>query len=183
MESYLDIKTPTLIGKFKINRKGELISLTCGVKQLDGSVVVGLRKTPRPKKWGWRNKRKDPVLHYGKKSYSIARLVAETFIPNPENKPCVNHIDNNPQNNSVENLEWVTYSENTQHALKQGRQIIPDNRGEKQGGSKLKEHQVIAILQNMEFLSKKQLAEKYGVKYDTIRAIVNRKNWKHIKYI
>ena len=51
-------------------------------------------------------------------SYSIHRLIAETFIPNPENKKVVNHIDGNTHNNSVTNLEWVTQSENMQHAIK-----------------------------------------------------------------
>ena len=56
------------------------------------------------------------------KQYRVHRLVAETFIPNPNNLPCVNHIDGNKQNNSVENLEWVTYSENTIHSFKTGLQ-------------------------------------------------------------
>ena len=51
----------------------------------------------------------------------VHRLVAETFINNSKNKPCVNHIDCNPKNNKLENLEWVTYSENTNHSRKLGR--------------------------------------------------------------
>lgn len=50
------------------------------------------------------------------------RLVAIAFIPNTKNKPCVNHIDGNPSNNNVNNLEWVTHSENTKHAFKIGLQ-------------------------------------------------------------
>lgn len=47
----------------------------------------------------------------------LHRVVAELFIPNPENKPCIDHIDGNKQNNRIDNLQWVTYSENMNNPI------------------------------------------------------------------
>lgn len=55
-----------------------------------------------------------------RKNCFIHRLMAETFIPNPNNKPQVNHIDGNKQNNQLSNLEWVSEAENAQHAIRTG---------------------------------------------------------------
>jgi len=54
------------------------------------------------------------------KTCKVTRLVAITFIPNPDNKPQVNHIDGDKQNNNVSNLEWNTASENIQHSWDTG---------------------------------------------------------------
>ena len=62
---------------------------------------------------------RDPTTNK-RKDYYIHRLVAAAFIPNPDNKPCVNHINCNTQDNSVTNLEWVTTAENNMHTFKVG---------------------------------------------------------------
>ena len=66
------------------------------------------------------------------KNKFIHRLVAEAFIPNPENKPQVNHKDGNKKNNCVDNLEWCTAKENTRHAIKTGLKKKYNNKRVKQ---------------------------------------------------
>lgn len=61
----------------------------------------------------------------------VHRLVAIAFIPNPEDKPQVNHLDKNDKNNHVQNLEWVTISENHLHAFANGRKGSKSRLGEK----------------------------------------------------
>ena len=60
-----------------------------------------------------------------RKNESVHRLVAKTFIPNPDNLPVVMHLDNDPLNNHVSNLQWGTQSKNIKQAFKEGRKISP----------------------------------------------------------
>jgi hypothetical protein len=104
-------------------------------------------------------------------------LVAEAFVPNPENKPCVNHIDGVKSHNFATNLEWATHSENQQHAFDTGLQ--PSRKGDKNGRSKLSDAEVQTILKEYPERYKgwaKDTAAKYGVHPTTISHIVRGKN-------
>ena len=116
------------------------------------------------------------------KTFLIHRLVAKAFIPNPENKPEVNHIDGNKKNNCVENLEWMTCSENTKHAFDTG--LAKVLRGANNGAARLTPEQIKEIRATYKKDSKTfcgtALAKKYHVGPSTISRIVNNETYKDI---
>jgi predicted XRE-type DNA-binding protein len=96
-------------------------------------------------------------------------IVAKAFVPNPYNKPFVNHIDGVKANNRVENLEWVTAKENTEHAFRIG--LIKS--GEEANHAKITDVQVDEIRQLLKQneYSQEQIGAMYGVHQGTISRI------------
>lgn len=97
---------------------------------------------------------------------AVHRLVAKAFIPNPDNKPQVNHIDGCKINAYVGNLEWSTAQENTQHSFDTGLNVA--QKGENSSLAKLTKEQVLYIRANPDNLFQKQLAAMFGVCKQTI---------------
>lgn len=77
------------------------------------------------------------------KRFYVHRLVANAFIPNPNNKRTVNHIDGNKQNNNVDNLEWATYEENISHSWKTG--LRSSTKEQREAVSRLRSKPVLRI--------------------------------------
>lgn len=114
-----------------------------------------------------------------KKVFKIHKAVAETFIPNLENKPQVNHIDGNKTNNNVKNLEWVTSQENICHAYDLGLEV--PLRGVKNPYAKFTKDQVNYIRDNYIPKDKafgcRALAKKFNTNHHRISDIVNYKTY------
>lgn len=99
---------------------------------------------------------------YGARRHKYAhRLVAALYLPNPENKPEINHLDHDKNNNQVSNLQWVTHAENQSYS----RQL---NRGKR----KISAEQEKTIIEQAKTMSQRELSAMYGVSYAMINQIV-----------
>lgn len=155
-----------LVKGYTINQKGEVNSYKSGSAY---KIKHRISRSGYPKVTLWDKKPFDQFIH---------RLVAEHFVPNIENKRCVNHIDGNKHNNVVENLEWVTDTQNQIHAYRTGLQ--PNRKGENQPRAKLNNSKVLEIRKRRKHETGVSLAKEYGVSENTIRNIYYKRAWTHI---
>lgn len=116
-----------------------------------------------------------------RKDFRVHILVAKAFIPNPDNKPYVNHIDNNPSNPNLSNLEWCTQQENIQHAAKQGR-IGVALIGKRSNNACLNGEEVkeIRILYKENGYSYSMLATKFNMSKRAIGRIINMETYSDV---
>lgn len=111
------------------------------------------------------------------KNITIHRLVAETFLNNSQKLECVNHIDGNKHNNSINNLEWCSNSYNHKHATMTGLKA----KGDDVYSSKLNDNSVHAIMYFLKKgLSHSEISKAFNVSRPTISLISKGKTWKHI---
>lgn len=109
----------------------------------------------------------------------VHRLVAWSFIPNPENKEHVHHKDFDKTNNRVENLEWVTKEENVQRDWKSGRRC---HKGEKHPMADSSEKEIIEVRKYFDkgLMTQKEISHMMGWDFRRTHLVVRRKTWKHI---
>lgn len=149
----------------------------------DGMLINN--KTNRLRKW---HKTNDGYMkctiqfnnHYFK--VSAHRLVALAFIPNPENKPEVNHKDGNKENNCISNLEWVTSSENTKHAIELGLKWFYGMKGEINPNNVYTENQIRRACKMMENPVNRPIiiSKITGISRITLYNIRTGSSWNHI---
>lgn len=150
-------------GLYQVSTLGRVKSFQCREKiivkpQLDnhGYLYVGLHKKGLAER------------------FQVSRLVAVCFIPNPNNKPEVNHEDGHPLNNHVSNLTWVTHAENIRHAIFKG--LRPS--GSADSRAKLSDDDVCYIRDNPDRLTGRQLAKLFNVHVMTISGVQLGKHYK-----
>ena len=106
-------------GLYEVSSLGNVRSLDRRVKGKDGKIIRHIGLTLKPSSCrGYLHVILNKDGHF--KACTVHRLVANAFIPNADNKPQINHIDGDKANNRVDNLEWVTQSENIRHSYETG---------------------------------------------------------------
>lgn len=173
MEIWKDIKGYE--GKYQVSNLGRVKSLIewHGNCHLDKWVKKEKIITPTNNGYGYliiglanRGKRKNFYIH---------RLVAEAFIPNPENLPVINHKDYNKQNNNVNNLEWMTQKENTNYSKPNMKKIHFSDRaktGEKGIYYRANKNHYRVVIFRKEYPSCKTLEEAIELRDSILKEVI-----------
>ena len=143
------------------------------------NIVTGCVLRPGRNKNGYQQV--NLYLNGKRKSQLIHRLVADAFIPNPENKRTVNHIDGDKTNNRAENLEWVSDSENIKHAFRVGLNKITDKNNFKTNNPKPRQ-KVRCVETGQIFESQHHAARYFGVDQGWVRKSIHKGYKVHKKY-
>lgn len=159
-------------GRYEVSDDGQVRSMTRAEHLSDGRARTrkGRQLVLMTKRTGYQcvNLYKDGHM----KTHLVHRLVADTFIPNPEQKPEVNHINGDKHDNRAVNLEWVTESENIRHAF---RTNLKSGNGR---GGKLSSEQIRQIRTCPD--SQRIIAERYGISRSMVGLIKQRKAYKEV---
>lgn len=163
MKTYKNLPLNTKI-KYIISEDGEIVNQKTGAikstRVNKGYLIVRIKMSGKVKE------------------FSVHRLVAIAFIPNPKGKPQVNHIDGNPLNCHVSNLEWTTAKENTAHAYQTGLAPVGTNRWNSMWTDK--DVKLMRYKFDNNISTVRQMADEYEVTYQNIYQIVKRITWKHL---
>jgi len=111
-------------------------------------------------------------------TYKIHRVMAKAFIPNPNKKPQINHINGIKSDNSLNNLEWCTASENQKHAVKNN--LTTKKFGSDHWKSRLDDVQALVALTLIPFYSCGKISKEMGVSSTVIQNIRSGKTYSHL---
>lgn len=175
---------PGFEGIYEITRCSAVRSLPRFVN----SPAAGGRRRIRGKRIAITHPKGYPAINAKKdgRRYTVYlhRAIATLFVPNPDGKPCVNHIDGDKENNDPENLEWCTHQENMAHAFRTGLARAPlVGPGDKCPASKLTSSDVSIIKAKLaKGATHRELADRYGVRTGTIGHIANGRTWADVQW-
>lgn len=169
-ETFFDI--PGFEGYYKISPEWEIASCDRWVqrKKSGAAFLKGAIMKPHLSEDGYLK----VEFHVNKRYHlSVHRLMALTFIPNPDNKPCVNHLSGVKLDNSILNLEWVTHKENSAHAYKMGLKTHKVGKENKKFGVKTPNAPHVKIVLDtatgVYYFGVAEAAESKGMKEKTLR--------------